>query len=69
MSKQKKRGNRINKLYVRFITPTSLITATEVFKNIEDLIQVEVVDFKTGKKISKLPLRDFKIKYGETVEP
>lgn len=58
----KKKNNRENKLVFRVITPTKLINVTDL-KDVDDILSVEVVDFKTGKKLGVFTLGVAKLKF------
>lgn len=57
-----KKGNKKNKLVFKLITPSNLISATSI-KDIDTAISVEVIDFKSGKKIGKFSLEEIKLKF------
>ena len=54
--RNKPKGARQDKLVFRIITPRNFITATELENRMDELLSVEVVDFKTGKKFGTFKL-------------
>lgn len=64
MARKRGKGkNRENKLVFRIITPRNLITATDIKDKIDELLSVEVIDFKTGKKLGTFKLSTAKLKF------
>ncbi|MFA5103463.1 MAG: hypothetical protein WC525_09960 [Candidatus Thermoplasmatota archaeon] len=55
--------NSQNKLVFKVITPTKMFSVKDVQDAIDNKIFIDVIDFKTGKKLGRYTLSEFQLKF------
>jgi hypothetical protein len=63
MSSNKSGGKRKNNIVFKIKTPKGLLDIKDIENNIEKFITVDVIEFKTGKKLGNFKLEEFKLKF------
>lgn len=58
-----KSGKKSNNIVFKIKTPKGMINLKDVEKNIDEFITVDVIEFKTGKKLGNFKLEEFKLKF------
>ena len=58
----KRAGKKENKLVFKIVTPKNMVTISDL-KDIDELVMVEVIDFKSGSRIGKFKLSVAKLKF------
>jgi len=58
-----KSGKKTNNIVFKIKTPKGMINLKDVEENIEEFITVDVIEFKTGKKLGNFKLEEFKLKF------
>lgn len=56
-------GKKINNIVFKIKTPKGMLNLKDVENNIEQFITVDVIEFKTGKKLGNFKLEEFKLKF------
>jgi len=56
-------GKKTNKIVFKIKTPQGMLNLKDVEDNIEQFITVDVIEFKTGKKLGNFKLEEFKLKF------
>jgi len=58
-----KSGKTTNNIVFKIKTPKGKINLKDVGDNLEQFITVDVIEFKTGKKLGNFKLEEFKLKF------
>lgn len=63
MSSNKSGGKKTNNIVFKIKTPKGMLNLKDVENNIDQFITIDVIEFKTGKKLGNFKLEEFKLKF------
>ena len=63
MSANKTSGKKTNSIVFKIKTPKGMMNLKDVEDNIEKFITIDVIEFKSGKKLGNFKLEEFKLKF------
>jgi hypothetical protein len=58
-----KSGKTTNNIVFKIKTPKGMLNLKDVGDNLDQYITVDVIEFKTGKKLGNFKLEEFKLKF------
>ena len=63
MNSSNKSGKKTNNIVFKIKTPKGMINIKDIDDDLEKYITIDVVEFKTGKKLGNFKLEEFKLKF------